>query len=354
MPLLLPVDEIEARLKIILPEGTPGREFAVKKNVARTIFSALYVGAIEGEGRWLAPRHIYRMSDEVAKRDDPTSRMEFYKQPPAAGAGAWYADNSREGVRDEGLRQGLVPLNATVVNPLVQPTSSRGRYALTKDFAALFDPALSGDALGQAAEKWGTVYLSPAARARAAYNQGTGSNFVEVRHPQGGSIMLPGGESAEMTKATVEVFARNFLTKPATVWISDSKIKLFDNEKMVKLLDLKIDVARLLPDVILVDLEPVGRAGKLLIVFIEIVFTAGPVDANRKAQILDMMAQSKHGYTGADAAFVTVYKDRSAAPAGRASRELAWGTFAWFVSEPDHLVQFHSERPGTLAALLQP
>ena len=121
---------------------------------------------------------------------------------------------------------------------------------------------------------------------------------------------------------------------------------------MVKLLDLKIDVARLLPDVILVDLEPVGRDGKLLIVFVEIVFTAGPVDANRKAQILDMMAQSRHGYTGADAAFVTVYKDRSAAPAGRASRELAWGSFAWFVSEPDHLVQFHAERPGTLAALL--
>lgn len=339
-------------MKIILPEGTPGREFAIKKNVARTAFAALYVGAIEGEGRWLAPRHIYRMNDEVAKRGDSASRMAFYRKPPDAGGGAWYADNSREGVRDEGLRQGLVPLNAIVVNPSVQPTSSRGRYALTKSFAALFDPALSGDALAEAAEKWGAVYLSPAARARAAYNQGTGSSSVEVRHPQGGSIMLPGGDSAEMTKATVEVFAQKFLTKPATVWISDSKIKLFDNEKMVKLLDLKIDVARLLPDVILVDLEPVGRDGKLLIVFVEIVFTAGPVDANRKAQILDMMAQSRHGYTGADAAFVTVYKDRSAAPAGRASRELAWGSFAWFVSEPDHLVQFHAERPGTLAALL--
>lgn len=352
MPSLLPVDEIQARLKIILPEGTPGREFAIKKNVARTAFAALYVGAIEGEGRWLAPRHIYRMNEDVAKRDDPASRMAFYRKPPPAGGGAWYADNSREGVRDEGLRQGLVPLNATVVDPSVQPTSSRGRYALTKAFAALLDPALSGEELKAAAEQWGAVYLSPAARARAAYNQGTGSSSVEVRHPQGGSIMLPGGESAKMTKAAVEVFAQKFLHKPATVWISDSKVKLFDNEKMVKLLDLKIDVARLLPDVILVDLEPVGRAGKLMIVFVEIVYTAGPVDANRKAQILDMMAQSKHGYTGVDAAFVTVYKDRSAAPARRASRELAWGSFAWFVSEPEHLVQFHDEHPGTLAALL--
>jgi hypothetical protein len=278
--------------------------------------------------------------------------MAFYKRPPSAGGGAWYADNSREGVRDEGLRQGLVPLNATIVNPAIQPTSSKGRYALTKDFASLLDPALTGDALTDAAEKWGKVYLSPAALARAAYNQGTGSSSVEIHHPQGGSIMLPGGESAEMTKAAVEVFARKFLTQPATVWISDSKVKIFDNEKMVKLLDLKIDVARLLPDVILVDLEPAGRAGKLLIIFVEIVFTAGPVDANRKAQILQMMAQSKHRYTAADAAFVTVYKDRSAAPAGRAPRELAWGSFAWFVSEPDNLVQFHDESPGTIAALL--
>ncbi len=71
---------------------------------------------------------------------------------------------------------------------------------------------------------------------------------------------------------------------------------------MVKLLDLKIDVARLLPDVILVDLEPPGRNGKLLIIFVEVVFTAGPLDANRKAQMLEMMARSKHGYTSADAA----------------------------------------------------
>jgi hypothetical protein len=79
---------------------------------------------------------------------------------------------------------------------------------------------------------------------------------------------------------------------------------------------------------------------------------AQPSRQFRRGVLVELLEQSRHGFKSEDAAFVTVYKDRSAAPAGRASRELAWGSFAWFVSEPEHLVQFHSDNPGTLAKLL--
>jgi hypothetical protein len=352
LPPLLPVGEIEARLKLIFPAGTPNREYIVRKYTVRTVFACLYIGAIAGQERWLAPRHVYRMRDSLAEIEDPQARMAFYKKPPPSQHGVWYADNSREGARDEGVRRGLIPLNAMVTAPDIMGTSSKGRYALSAEFAALLDPALNGRALQSAAQDWGALYLSPAARARAALLQGMDDGAVEIKHPQGGSTVLPGGESPSMTKAAVEVFAALFLTKPALVWISDSRRKYFHDDRLVKVLDLKIDAARLLPDLILVDTEPAGRKGKLLIIFVEIVFTDGAIDEGRKQQLLELLARSSHGYNEDDAAFVTVYSDRGAPPAAKAPRELAWGSFALFVSEPEKLVQFHGGKPRSLSALL--
>lgn len=346
------VEEIETRLRVIFPAGTPGREYILRRYTIRTVFACLYIGAIEGDDRWLAPRHVYRMRNELAQNADPDARAAFYTKPPPSQAGVWYADNSREGARDEGVRRGLMPLNAMVTHPTVTGTSSKGRYALGTKFAALLDPKLTGDDFVAAAMDWGRTYLSGAALARAALLQNSGREPVEIRHPQRGATVLPFGDSARMTKAAVEVFGRRFLTKPAVIWISDSRIKVFHDDRLVKQLDLTIDVARVLPDVILVDTEPVGRPGKLLIVFIEVVFSDGAIDESRKAEFLKILAASKHNFTTDDAAFVTVYEDRGSRPAARAPRELAWGSFAWFVSEPDALVQFHADNRRSLSALL--
>ena len=39
-----------------------GPAFLIREATARTVFVALYVGAVEGEERWIAPRHVVRMS----------------------------------------------------------------------------------------------------------------------------------------------------------------------------------------------------------------------------------------------------------------------------------------------------
>ena len=49
--------------------------------------------------------------------------------------------------------------------------------------------------------------------------------------------------------------------------------------------------------------------------------------------------------------FVTAYRDRGAKPVPKAIRELAWGSFAWFMSEPDNLVQLHDAPPRQLKGL---
>ena len=239
-----------------------------------------------------------------------------------------------------------------IVLPGISTTSSKGRYALSASFAALFEPSLRGAAFEAAAESWRQTYLSGAALARAALVQGMDSEGVEVFLPQGGSIVLPAGDSPQMTKHVVEVFARKFLAKPAVVWISDSREKVYRDDRLAKAMQIKLDAAQLLPDVILVDLDPSGRSGSLLVVFVEVVYSDGPVDQGRQTQLWELLAASPRNYKPQDAAFVTVYTDRSSRPAARSTRELAWRSFAWFVSEPEHIVQFHDSPPRQLASLI--
>jgi hypothetical protein len=347
-PPLLPVEEIRDRLLAIFPDGIPNRQHIIKPNTARVVFCSLYIGAIEGTDRWFAPRHLYRMTEELAGVTDPDLRLAFYKKVPKSSEGSWYADNSREGARDEGVRQGLIPLNAMVKRQGVDTTSSKGRYALHPDFAALFDPSLSGAALNGAVTAWQGNYLTGAARARAALAGTMDDEGITVHHPQGGSTVLPPGESPLITKAVVEEFSKRFLAKPAVVWISDSAVKKFSDDKLNQVLKIKLDVASLLPDVVLVDLVKPG----LKLVFIEIVSSDGPVTEQRKAGILRLLAASPMGYTPEDAVFVTAYRDRGAKPVPKALRELAWGSFAWFMSEPDNLVQLHEGPPRQLKGLL--
>jgi BsuBI/PstI restriction endonuclease domain/BsuBI/PstI restriction endonuclease HTH domain len=352
MPPLLPVEEIERRLTVIFPVGVPAREYITRLNTVRTVFAALYIGAVEGADRWLAPRHIYRMRPELAAIEETGARLAYYERVPPSGEGGWYADNSREGARDEGVRRGLIPLNAMIVLPGVSTTSSRGRYALSASFASLFEPGLAGEKLSAAAAAWRRTYLSGAALARAALVQDMDTEGVEVFLPQGGSVLLPAGDSPRMTKHVIEIFAKTFLAKPAVVWISDSREKLFRDDRLVRAMQIELDVARLLPDIILVDLDPPGHAGSLLVVFVEVVFSDGSVDEERRAQLWKLLASSPRNYLPQDAAFVSVYTDRGARAASRAVRELAWRSFAWFVSEPEHLVQFHDAPPRTLSSLL--
>lgn len=65
LPPLLPVSDIHARLQGIFPEGTSNRNYVTREIAAKTVFVMLYVGAVEGAGRWLRPNQVTRMTDEL-------------------------------------------------------------------------------------------------------------------------------------------------------------------------------------------------------------------------------------------------------------------------------------------------
>ncbi|HET8996700.1 MAG TPA: BsuBI/PstI family type II restriction endonuclease, partial [Acetobacteraceae bacterium] len=297
LPALLPWQAIRSRLQVVFPEGTPDRHFLIREASARTVFVALYIGAVQGLDRWLAPRHVVRMSDAQAALSDDASRLAYHAAMNGARAPVpverWYADNTREPLRDEVIRQGLVPVNAIIERGGLPTTSPLGRYALQAEFAALFDPALDDLGFEQAAVAWRACNLSPAALARAALvrsSASTATGNISVQFPNGPAIVLPPGPSQQITKAVVEIFAPAFLVDPRVAWVSDSASKRpFRDAPLEHALQIALDAAELLPDIVLVDLAPPGRPGGVLIVFVEVVASDGPVTEQRRRALLALL-----------------------------------------------------------------
>ena len=104
------------------------------------------------------------------------------------------------------------------------------------------------------------------------------------------------------------------------------------DDKLARSIGLDIKADRNLPDIILLDIGPKSP----LLVFVEVVATDGASTQPRRDALLDIEVQA--GFNPKQGAFVTAFSDRRAGAYRRLASELAWGSFAWFVSEPDKIV----------------
>ncbi len=342
LPALLPVSEIQKRLFEIFPEGTPNRGYCTREIAAKTVFVMLYAGAMEHSDIFIRPNQVTRMTDAQTKRISVDERFAWAKSSLAKERteipGRWYAVDSREPIRDETLRDGFVPTGAVVVKANIPTTSSIPRYALASSFATLFHPKLAGDALAQAIAEWQGENLSASALARI---QILGRGAVATAHgvmvvfPNGETRKLVAGPSSIVTKAVVEEFSKRFLARTAVIFLSESRNKVVArDESLAKAIGLAIPADRYLPDILLVDLGPKHP----LLVFVEVVATDGPISAPRKQAFLEITRTA--GFSDHNVAFVTAYLDRNQSAFKKTVPELAWNSFAWFASEPDHIIVF--------------
>lgn len=348
LPPYAPVATVAARLPLIFPEGTPNRTYCIRDLAARTIFVALYVGAIEGSGRYFGPVHVYRMTDERSEIALGDARLDYatavLSRNGAVAGRRWYADNTREPIRDETLRDGLVAIGAVTRREDLPTTSGLPRYALVADFAALFDPALEGAELDQAIGAFQNAYLSKGALARVSIilsGAAAGAAGILVTFPSGETRQLAPGPSSIIAKAVVEVFATKFLQQPAVLWLSESgnKVVLRD-DRIAAAIGLNIEADKNLPDLILADLG--GGATRLL--FVEVVATDGAVTERRRSALLELTAAA--GFAQEQVAFLTAYQDREGAGFRKTVSQLAWGSCAWFMSEPDQLIAMIDGTPA--------
>ena len=215
-------------------------------------------------------------------------------------------------------------------------TSGDPRYSLRIDFAALFKPTLEGEALEQAIGAFQTKHLSKSALARVSIMRaGAAGNAagVLVTFPNRETRQLAPGPSSIIAQAVVEVFAQRFLAAPAVLWLSESGNKVvMRDDKIANAIGLQIEADKNLPDLILADLGPDDP----LIVFVEVVATDGPITPRRQEAIFALTEAA--GFRREQVAFLTAYQDRQSAGFKKTVAQLAWGSFAWFVSEPEQII----------------
>lgn len=349
LPALASKALIVQRLASIFPEGTPNRGYCTRDLAASTVFAMLYVGAVEGSGQYLAPKHVYRMTDDVAASTSDDERRRYAVdalKPGYQPAGRrWYADNTREPIRDETLREGLVPTGAVHVRSDLPTTSSKPRYALDAELAAVFDPALGGTELLRHIRDWQRTHLTKGALARIALRRSGASTSKEgvlVTFPSGETRRMAPGPSSAITRAVVEDFAVRFLEEPVVLWLSESGRKVVArDDALAARIGLKIEADRNLPDIILVDLA----GAEPLMVLVEVVATDGPVSERRREALLKISDTA--GFARGNVAFVTAYADRDTPAFKKTISALAWDSFAWLATEPEGLIVMRGGTPST-------
>ena len=358
LPALPSIALIAERLPLIFTEGTENRNYVIREMAARTVYVMLYADAIEGKDRWIRPSHVYFMTREQAANTDETARAIWSSLSIKPGyrpnGTRWYADTTREPVRDETLRSGFIVCRAVIERDGIPTTSSMPKYALDRDFAALFDPALEAISLDTAIAKWRSSHLSKAALARQhLVKQGVGAaakSSVSVTFPNGETRTLAAGPSSVITKAVIEEFAPRFLKQAVVLWLSESGNKVVSrDENLAAALSLKIDAAKTLPDIILIDLGSDAGGAEMLVVFVEVVASDGPINRERKEALTSVAIEA--GFDEKHLAFLTAYLDRSGQPFRKSLPELAWGSYAWFASEPDHIISLHHRTGAKLSEL---
>jgi len=336
---------ITERLPVIFPEGTENRNYLIGDVAAKTLYVMFYSGALEGTDRWIRPSQVTDMTDAQSTSLDDSSREAWVKlmlssKKKAPPESPWYATNTRESVRDDTLRSGLIPLQAVVVRQGIATTSPKPTYALQNEFSALFLKNIKDEALTGAIVNWQEKHLSAIAIKRVKimkHSKSDSAGAVQIRLPDNSIRTLEAGPSSLISKAVIEEFAPRFLKKPHVLWLSESGNKVVaQDEALTKELGLNIDPSRALPDIILVDLGDETSGADMLVVFTEVVASDGPVDRQRK-EVLTLLAKDG-GFDHQHLAFLTAFLDRSSQPFKKSISELAWGSYAWFASEPDFII----------------
>lgn len=301
-------------------------------------------GDLPEDTTWARPTMVLWMSEEAYARGDEASRAEWAaaairgKRALAALLDSWgvtldqrYGDNTRETLRDETF-PGWLDEGAMRVRPGVKTTSPRGRWALTDAFADLFDPTLGGDSLEQRIEDFREEHMSPGGKVKAltARQRGDQIHAVEVILPDGTVRHLEPGEASVILKGVVEQWAAVRLEDPVLLTISEPGDKVYTADSaLIERLGLTVDASTLLPDALLVD---IGLTPPQFWI-VEAVASDGPIDESRKRALLRWAVQQ--GIPETSCNFLTAFGSRNASPAKKRLKDLASGTFAWYVDEPD-------------------
>jgi BsuBI/PstI restriction endonuclease domain len=214
----------------------------------------------------------------------------------------------------------------------VKTTSPKGRWALTDVFADLFVPDLAEGQLEHRIEKFRQDQMSPGGKVKAltARQRGDHAHAVDVTLPDGEVRHLEPGEASAILKGVVEVWAPARLVDPVVLTISEPGEKIYTaDSNLLRRLGLAIDPGKLLPDALLVDIGTLPPQFWI----VEAVASDGPIGEARKKALLEWAGQER--IPPGACQFLTAFGSRNAGAAKKRLKDLAAGTHAWYLDEPE-------------------
>lgn len=348
---MLAPGDIHARLQQVFPreafDTVLSNPLAAAAVAAMTYIDAVAPddGDLPAEQVWARPTTCLWMSDVAYARTSAADRASWRTAAASSKKKVaelftawgesftpWYADNTRETLRDETFPKWL-DFGAVRDRPGMKTTSSAPRWALTASFADLFDPSLTGDALDAAIEAWREKHMGPGdrLRIRTARDRDRHDYAVQVTLPDGTVRALEPGPASHIIKGVLELWAPGRLGDPVVLTISEPGAKVYlADQPTLDAIGLSINASTLLPDVLVVDLA----SDPPTFWIIEAVASDGPIDEDRRRAFL-RWAQD-HAIPTASCRFLSAFTSRHSASARRRLKDLAANTYAWYADEPAH------------------
>lgn len=349
LPMVPDVSDCRRRLERIFPPGISARNDLVREMAAKTVALALYVGAVgdpdAAAARCIRPSMVAWMSDEAMDlRTDDAFRLEWYR---AARSGRrsveallsrratphrpWYADTTREPIRDEILRPMRERYGAVLGRQGIATTSPAPSMVLASDFAEIFDPSISDAELDARIKAWGEAHLSASEqlRLRALSQLDPDGSKIRVDLPGRGTRVLPPGHSSVLVASFMEHFVPRFVGSAYVLALchGGDPTASEDRHELEKV-GLPLVGGPALPDIVMLALED----GRLWLA--EVVVSAGEVNDGRRDALLAWASMG--GIDPGHCALLTIFRSRSDPAARRSMPRLAWGAEVWFADEPQH------------------
>lgn len=145
------------------------------------------------------------------------------------------------------------------------------------------------------------------------------------------SFSLSPGEHNLLEKAVVEIFGHAFLNEPRVVYLGDTAPRRgYQNRTLMRSLNLPIDTAESLPDVILFS-EPESH-----LVVVEVVTSGGSVSAIRLEQLRRLTKGPRKLVH--KVSYISAFPSR--AVFRKFIEDIAWGSSVWIENEPNNIIHF--------------
>ena len=145
LPVLLRLAAVKTRMELIFPDTFANRGILTGDMAARVVYVFLYGGFVEAQAQRLRPSHVYFFTREQAEKTSVSQRMTWRRNAGKPGfrptGKRWYADNSRETIRDDLMRNTMLRLGIAHKQAGIPVTSSKPTWYLDGDFASLLDPS---------------------------------------------------------------------------------------------------------------------------------------------------------------------------------------------------------------------